>query len=47
MVLQPSPLSPSFTHYLPCSFGYTALKLAIHNNNDDVAAYLRSIGAPE
>jgi hypothetical protein len=46
-VLQPSPLSPSFTHYLPCSFGITALKYAINFNKADVAAYLRSIGAPE
>ena len=47
MVLQPSPLSPSFTHYLPCSFGNTALRVAIDFNNDDVIAYLRSIGAPQ
>jgi hypothetical protein len=46
-VLQPSPLSPSFTHYLPCSDGETALKFAIDNNKADVIAYLRSIGAPE
>jgi hypothetical protein len=46
-VLQPSPLSPSFTHYLPCSWGNTALKYAIDFNKADVAAYLRSIGAPE
>jgi hypothetical protein len=46
-VLQPSPLSPSFTHYLPCSDGWTALKLAIGFKKADVIAYLRSIGAPE
>jgi len=46
-VLQPSPLSPSFTKYLPCSGGNTALKLAIKYNKADVAAYLRIIGAPE
>jgi hypothetical protein len=46
-VLQPSPLSPSFTHYLPCSWGHTALKYAIMGNKADVIAYLRSIGAPE
>jgi hypothetical protein len=46
-VPQPSPLSLSFTHYLPCSrMGETALKIAIEYNNADVAAYLRSIGAP-
>jgi ankyrin repeat protein len=32
---------------LRCSVGDTALKLAIHNNKADVAAYLRSIGAPQ
>ncbi len=36
-MIQPSPLSPSFTHYLPCSFGKTALKLAIDSSNDDSA----------
>jgi hypothetical protein len=41
-----TPLSPSFTHYLLCSCGNTALKLAIFYNRDDVAAHLRSIGAP-
>jgi hypothetical protein len=46
-VLQPSPLSPSFTHYLPCSLGYIALKYAIDSFKADVVAYLRSIGAPE
>jgi ankyrin repeat protein len=46
-VLQPSPLSPSFTHYLPSSNGNTALKFAIDNNKAEVAAYLRSIGAPQ
>jgi hypothetical protein len=49
-VLQPSPLSPSFTHYLPCSDGNTALKWAIDSQNSnkaDVIAYLRSIGAPQ
>jgi ankyrin repeat protein len=43
----PPPLSPSFTHYLPCSFGSTALNFAIDQNKADVAAYLSSIGAPE
>ncbi len=42
-MLQPSPLSPSFTHHLPCSNGQTALKCAIDNNKADVAAYLRSV----
>jgi hypothetical protein len=46
-VLQPSPLSPFFTHYLPCSCGHTALKYAIDSDKADVAAYLRSIGAPQ
>jgi hypothetical protein len=46
-VLQPFPLSPHFTHYLPCSWGETALKLAIYFNQAEVVAYLRSIGAPE
>jgi hypothetical protein len=46
-VLQPSALSPFFAHYLPCSNDHTALKLAIDGNKADVAAYLRSIGAPE
>jgi hypothetical protein len=46
-VLQPSPLSPSFTHYLPCSYGNTALNYAIRLNQADIIAYLRSIGAPE
>jgi hypothetical protein len=43
-VLQPSsPLSPSFTHYLPCSDeGWTALNFAKRRYYDDVAAYLRS-----
>ena len=36
-----------FTHYLPCSYGNTALKWAIDQNQADVIAYLRSIGAPE
>jgi hypothetical protein len=39
-VLQPSSLAPSFTHYLFCSVGQTALKLAIGHNRTDVAAYL-------
>jgi hypothetical protein len=47
MVLQPSLLSLSFTHYLPCSYGDTALKFAIVGKKDDVVAYLRSIGAPQ
>jgi hypothetical protein len=45
-VLQPSPLSPSFTHYLPCSGGETALKDAIDLNQADVAAYLRNCTRP-
>jgi hypothetical protein len=36
-----------FSHCLSCSLGKTALDLAIVNNKADVAAYLRSIGAPE
>jgi hypothetical protein len=36
---------PSFAHTLHCRLGGTALQLAIDNFNDDVAAYLRSIGA--
>ena len=43
----PLPLSPSFTQYLPCSDGETALKCAIYRNEADVIAYLRSIGVPE
>ncbi len=43
----PFPLSPSFTHYLPCSDGYTALKIAIDRKQASVVAYLRSIGAPQ
>ena len=46
-MLQPSPLSPSFTHYLPCSDGNTALNEAIDWDKADVVEYLRSIGAPE
>jgi hypothetical protein len=46
-VLQPSPLSPSFAYYLPCSYGLTALKYAIDRNKADVVAYLRSIGASQ
>ncbi len=48
-MLQPSPLSPLFTHDLPCSDGKTALTYSMWNNDrkNDVAAYLRSIGAPE
>ncbi len=49
-MLQPSPLSPSFTHYLPCSDGDTALSALewlTYNDTADVAAYLRSIGALE
>ncbi len=46
-VLQPSPLSPSFTHYLPCSTGNTALKCAMEQDKADVIAYLLSIEAPE
>jgi hypothetical protein len=48
----PPALSPSFTHYLPCSGGDTALSWAIYykkvnNYEADVPAYLRSIGAPQ
>jgi hypothetical protein len=43
----PPPISPSFTHYLPCSFGESALKHAINERKADVVAYLRSIGAPQ
>ncbi len=51
--------SPSFTHYMPCSDGKTALNLAIARNQADaynftiarnkadIVAYLRSIDAPE
>jgi hypothetical protein len=47
-VLQPSPLSPSFTHYLPCSIVHkTALGYAIMGGQAAVVAYLRSIGARE
>jgi hypothetical protein len=42
----PGPPLTIFSHYLPCSLGKTALELAIVNNKTDVAAYLRSIGAP-
>ncbi len=38
---------PSFAHTLHCSDGRTALKVAIVNSKADVAAYLRSIGAPQ
>jgi hypothetical protein len=34
-------------HALPCSNGRTPLKLAIDENKSDVAAFLRSAGAPE
>jgi hypothetical protein len=44
-VLQPSPLSPSFAHYLLGSNRETALKGA--SCYPDIAAYLRSIGTPE
>jgi hypothetical protein len=43
----PPPLSPSFFHYLPCSFGESALKHAINKRKADVATSLRSIGAPQ
>ena len=46
-VLQPLARSQSSTHSLRCSGGNTALKLAIHYDKADAAAYLRSIGAPE
>jgi hypothetical protein len=46
-VLQPFSLSPSFTFYLSCSWGKSALKYAIDGNKAEVAAYLRSIGAPQ
>ncbi len=35
------------THSLRCSEGHTALQYAINNKRADVAAYLRSIGAPQ
>jgi hypothetical protein len=35
------------THVLRCSFGDTPLKMAIDKNKSDVAAFLRSFGAPE
>jgi hypothetical protein len=46
-VPQPLARSQSSTHSLRCSSGKTALKYAIELNKADVAAYLRSIGAPE
>ena len=42
----PPPLSPSFTHYVPCSWGKTALNWAIERNKENVAAYLRSLKLP-
>jgi hypothetical protein len=39
-------LFPPLSHSLRCSLGRTPLKIAIDNNNSDVVAYLRSIGAP-
>jgi hypothetical protein len=47
IVPQPLARSQSSTHSLRCSHGDTALKLAIDRNKADVAAYLRSIGAPK
>jgi ankyrin repeat protein len=41
------PPSPSFTHYVPCSCGDTALYYAIKRKKADVAAYLRSIRTPQ
>ena len=35
------------SHALRCSGGDTPLKRAIDNDNSDVAAFLRSAGAPE
>jgi hypothetical protein len=35
------------THAPPCSRSDTALKYAIEWNQPDVAAFLRSVGAPE
>ena len=46
-VPQPLARSQYSTHSLRCSNGKTALKYAIDNNEADVVAYLRSIGAPE
>jgi hypothetical protein len=46
-VPQPLARSQSSTHSLRCSNGNAALKYAIHCNKADVAAYLRSIGAPQ
>jgi hypothetical protein len=40
-------LSWSSTHPLRCSRGRTPLKVAITSNKSDVAAFLRSVGAPE
>ena len=37
----------ALAHSRACRDGKTALKNAIKNNNPDVVAYLRSIGAPE
>ena len=34
-------------HALPCSDGKTPLKMAVDENESDVAAFLRSAGAPE
>jgi hypothetical protein len=46
-VPQPLARSQSSTHSLRCSNGWTALKYAIDFMQADVAAYLRSIGAPQ
>ena len=46
-VPQPLARSQYSTHSLRCSDGWTALKWANSNHMADVAAYLRSIGAPE
>ena len=46
-VPQPLARSQYSTHSLRCSFGWTALKIAINYYKADVVAYLRSIGAPE
>ena len=46
-VPQPLARSQYSTHSLRCSQGTSALKYAIDWKRADVAAYLRSIGAPE
>ncbi len=45
MSFSPSPLSPSFTHYLPCSAGRTALKWSIVCNIADIMSLLHTCAA--